>query len=84
MSSASGKDSSGDSGHEDWLRSGLNADSPSRPAPPPASAGRTAPPYRGEEASPDGAGSFRSRRAALVVALLLLVALLTIFVLILN
>jgi hypothetical protein len=83
MSSASGKDSSGDAGHEDWMRSGLNADTPRHSAPPPASPGRTAPPYDGDR-SLDGAGSLRSRRAAIVVALLLLVALLTIVVLILN
>jgi hypothetical protein len=83
MSSASGKDSSGDAGHEDWMRSGLNADSPSRSAPPPVSPGRTAPPYEGDR-SADGARSRRSRRAAIVVALLLLVALLTIVVLVLT
>jgi hypothetical protein len=78
MSSAGGNDSSGESGHEDWMRSGLNADSPQRPvSPPPARAGSP----RAGESSLDGA---RSRRAAMVVALLLLVALLTILVLVLN
>ena len=79
MSSAGGNDS-GDSGSEDWMRSGLNADSPHRPVPPPVQ-GR--PPFE-DDSSLDGARSDRSRRAAMVLALLLLVALLTIFVLILN
>ena len=83
MSSASGKDASGDAGHEDWMRSGLNADTPSHPAPPPVTTGRAAPPYDGDR-SPGGAWDRRSRTPALVVALLLLVALLTIVVLILN
>ena len=83
MSSASGKDTGGDAGHEDWLRSGLNADSPTLSAPSPGSVGRAAPPYDGDW-SPDGARVRRSRRTAIVVALLLLVALLTVVVLILN
>ncbi len=82
MSSAGGKDSSGDSGHEDWMRSGLNAGSPGPSASPPVFTGRTTPPY-GDDLLIGEDASRRSRRGAIVVALLL-VALLTIVVLILT